>query len=40
MHDQLLHYGLTEHDLYPSIENVAADIKQEIEAEGITPNNP
>ncbi|MBD2866902.1 hypothetical protein [Paenibacillus oceani] len=36
MNDQLLHYGLTEHDLYPGLENVAADIRQEIEAEGLT----
>lgn len=38
MNDQLLHYGLTEHDLFPGIENVAADIKQEIEAESLTPS--
>ncbi|MNO36534.1 FRG domain protein [compost metagenome] len=37
MKQQFLHYGLTEHDLYPGIENVAADIRQEIEEEGLTP---
>ncbi|MFC3772872.1 FRG domain-containing protein [Paenibacillus sp. GCM10012303] len=37
MNDQLFHYGLTEHDLFPGLENVAADIRQEIEAEGLTP---
>ncbi|MCZ8522972.1 MULTISPECIES: FRG domain-containing protein [Paenibacillus] len=34
MNNQLLHYGLTENDLYPGIENVTADIKQELQAEG------
>jgi len=40
MNTQLFHYGLTEHDLYPGIENVAADIRNEIEAEGLTPGSP
>ncbi|WP_379156267.1 FRG domain-containing protein [Paenibacillus sp. sgz5001063] len=39
MNTQLLHYGLTEHDLYPGIENVAADITQELQAEGLLPSN-
>jgi hypothetical protein len=39
MNTQLLHYGLTEHDLYPGIENVAADITQELKAEGLLPSN-
>jgi hypothetical protein len=37
MNTQLLHYGLTEHDLFPSIQNVAADITQELMAEGLIP---
>lgn len=39
MNAQLLHYGLTEHDLYPGIENVAADITQELRAEGLIQSN-
>ncbi|MCY9663365.1 FRG domain-containing protein [Paenibacillus chondroitinus] len=38
MNNQLLHYGLSEHDLYPGLENVAADIRQEIESEGLKSN--
>lgn len=37
MNTQLLHYGLTEHDLFPSIQTVAADITQELIAEGLLP---
>lgn len=37
MNSQLLHYGLTEHDLFPGIQNVAADITQELIAEGLFP---
>ncbi|MOA21576.1 hypothetical protein D3C78_1420750 [compost metagenome] len=40
MNNQLLHYGLTEHDLFPSIQNVAADITQELTAEGLLPERP
>jgi hypothetical protein len=40
MNTQLLHYGLTEHDLYPGIENVAADITQELKSEGLLSSNP
>jgi hypothetical protein len=37
MNRQLQHYGLTEHDLFPGIQNVAADITQELIAEGLLP---
>ncbi|WP_179233033.1 FRG domain-containing protein [Paenibacillus rigui] len=36
MSNQLFHYGLTENDLFPGIESVAVDIKNEIDAEGLS----
>jgi hypothetical protein len=38
MKEQLLHYGLTENDLFPGIEKVAEDITQELKGEGLIPS--
>lgn len=40
MNNQLRHYGLAERDLYPGIETVAEDIRQELISEKLLPPDP